>query len=195
MSHCPVIKSPHLFHKNSKRGLRLGAAALVGLFGLVSTSACTTVPTENGFLSSSDTLQAARGVRGKRLQTPPPATPVTNGAKLFIEPAVYTISADVSDSVTEPERALILNALMRSLCADTSSKFEIVETATPTQSLASDVVVEGVGAPSGPTTAVSAFDIYRLRVGVSRVVATGKVGAAIGNATSFLVPVVGLRPQ
>jgi Protein of unknown function (DUF3313) len=151
-----------------KPAMFLGRLALATTC-VVTLTACTTIPQQDGFLSKADNLQPARGVRGKRLQTPPPVTQISAGAKLFIEPALYTSTASISPTITEPERALILNALMRSICADTSSRFEIVEeAATP--------------------------DAYRLRIGVSRLVATGKVGASIGTVTGFLMPVGSLRP-
>jgi Protein of unknown function (DUF3313) len=157
---------------HDKTDTKLGmfwARAGLAIACAMSMSACTTIPTQGGFLSKSDALEPARGIRGKRLQTPPPATPIVDGAKLFIEPAVYTSTASISEAITEPERALILNALMRSMCSDTSARFEVVDDATTT-------------------------DAYRLKIGVSRVAATGRMGATIGTVSGFLLPVGSLRP-
>jgi Protein of unknown function (DUF3313) len=164
---------PHFRTQANTTSRPLSRSALrsvtAGVFGALSLTACTTIPTQDGFLTRSDGLTAAKGVRGKRLETAAPAQAISDGAKLFLEPAVFTRSAEISDNITEVERSLILNALMRSMCADTSRKFEIVD---------------------GAETA----DMYRIRIGVSRVAATGKFGAAIGNATAFVVPVIGVRP-
>jgi hypothetical protein len=148
----------------AKRAL-IGAA--FGCFSVL--GACTTIPESDDFLSKSDGLTASKGVRGKRLETLPPAREIGDGARLFLEPAILTQSAVVAENITDVERSLVLNALMRSICSDMSRKFEIVE-------------------------AADMPDTYRMRMGVSRIAATGKIGATVGNITSFVIPVVGLRP-
>jgi Protein of unknown function (DUF3313) len=141
------------------------------IFGLaILAQGCTTVPSPTGeFLSRTDKLTEAKGVRGKRLQTVAPSPPIATGTKLVIEPPTFMTTAEISPQITEPERALILNALARSACSSLSSQFEITDSATTP-------------------------DAYRLRMGVSRVVATGKVGAAIGTVSGLVSPVGGVRP-
>jgi Protein of unknown function (DUF3313) len=143
----------------------------IGAALLLVTSACTTISTSNdGFLSRTDRLEAAKGVRGKRLATPPPSPPIERGSKLQIE-AVRSVGTGVTSQLIAPaERALIENALARSACTDFSKHFEIV------------------GA------VISAPDAYRLRIGVSNIEPTGKFGAAIGTISGFVIPLSGVRP-
>jgi hypothetical protein len=132
---------------------------------------CTSVPeASQGFLTRVDTLDEAKGVRGKRLQTTAPSPAIITGSKLVIEPPIYVSGADVSGQITNPERALILNALARSACATLSSQFDVVDNTS------------------------SEISAYRLRMGVSRMTATGRVGAAIGTLTGMTNPVSGVRP-
>jgi hypothetical protein len=138
---------------------------------MLSTGACTTIPTSSdGFLSRTDNLEAAKGVRGKRLATLPPSPPIGRDSKLQIEAvrSIGTVSAP--GQITPAERALIENALARNACNDLSKHFEII---------GSDVVSP---------------DAYKLRIGLANVEPTGKFGAAVGIATSFVSPVGGLRP-
>jgi Protein of unknown function (DUF3313) len=133
-------------------------------------SACTTVPTSNdGFLSRTDRLEAAKGVRGKRLATPPPSPPIERNAKLQIEPARYVGSTPISEQITPAQRMLVENALARNACNSLSKHFDIVgnEIVSP--------------------------DAYRLRIGVTDVQPTGKFGATVGIITGFVSP-VGIRP-
>lgn len=142
---------------------------------LTSSAACTSVPdSSDEFFTRTDTLSQTKGVRGKRIQTPAPNPAIPNGAQLIIEPARFLGDADISNSISEQERGLILNALGRALCADLSSQFEIV---------------------AGPATAKppETLSPYRLRIGVSELTATGKVSAAVGTLSSFGLP-VGVRP-
>jgi Protein of unknown function (DUF3313) len=133
-------------------------------------SACTTVPTPNdNFLSRSDRLEAAKGVRGKRLATPPPKPPIAVNTPLHIEPVQFSTGAKVSVQITPEERSLIANVLARNACSDFSQHFEVVSAEASTT----------------PT--------HRLRIAITRLEATGKFGAAVGMATGFALP-IGLRP-
>jgi Protein of unknown function (DUF3313) len=198
MPYCLITKSIKINPQGTAKKSRVFATLLLGAASVASLSACTTIPKSEGFLSKADNLQPARGLRGKRLQTPPPAVQIADGTKLIIEPAVFTSNATISDTITEPERALILNALMRSICSGASAKFDITERVEATgaadaQGTASTGVTTGGAIPNTPTASIFA-DAYRLRTGVSRLIATGKVGAAIGNVTNFVVPTGGIRP-
>jgi hypothetical protein len=140
------------------------------IVALGATSACTSVPVAgDDFLSSSNRLEAAKGMRGKRLATPPPSPPIEAGAKLRIIPVQFTQSAFVSEQITPAERALIENVLARNACKDFSKHFEIVETSE------ADL----------PT--------FQLRIGISSLAATGKIGAGVGVVTGMASP-IGLRP-
>jgi Protein of unknown function (DUF3313) len=138
---------------------------------MLSTGACTTIPTSNdGFLSRTDNLEAAKGVRGKRLATPPPSPPIGRDSKLQIEAVRSVSNVSPPGQITPAERALIENALARNACNDLSKQFEII---------GSDVVSP---------------DAYKLRIGVTNLEPTSKFGAAVGTASGFLIPVVGIRP-
>jgi hypothetical protein len=143
----------------------------IGIGLLLSMSACTTIPSSgDGFLSRTDRLEAAKGLRGKRLATPPPSPPIQRGSKLQIE-AVRSVGIGVtSQPITPAERALIENALARSACTDFSKHFEIIG------------------------SEISAPDAYKLRIGVSNIEPTGKLGAAIGTLSGFVIPLSGIRP-
>lgn len=131
---------------------------------------CTTIPeAADNNLSRTDTLSTSKGMRGKRLQTAAPNPPIPVGAKLRIQTASFVDDADISTQITEPERALILNALDRNSCEALSAQFDIIDDA-------------------------ATADTYILRTHVTQLKATGKVGAAIGNISGFLIPVTGVRP-
>lgn len=131
---------------------------------------CTTIPeAADNNLSRTDTLSATKGVRGKRLQTISPNPPIPANAKLRIQTARFMDDADISEQITAPERALILNALDRNSCGAFSAQFDIIDDESVT-------------------------DTYVLRTRVTQLKATGKVGAAIGNVTGFLIPLTGVRP-
>ena len=138
---------------------------------MLGTSACTTIPTSNeGFMSRTDILEAAKGVHGKRLATPPPSPPIERGNKLQID-AVRSVGQETTpQQITSAERALIENALARNACNDFSKHFEVI---------GSDVVSE---------------DAYRLRIGVTRLEPTGKFGAAVGTVTGLASPLTVVRP-
>jgi Protein of unknown function (DUF3313) len=134
-------------------------------------SACTTAPkSSDGFLTRADNLEAAKGVRGKRLATPPPSPPIERGSKLQIEAVRSVGNVSSPQTITPAERALIENALARNACNDLSKHFDII---------GSDVV---------------SHDAYKLRIGVTNVEPTGKFGAAVGIATGFVLLVGGVRP-
>jgi Protein of unknown function (DUF3313) len=128
------------------------------------TSACTTVPSPSSdFLSRSDTLQVAEGLLSKRLATPP-TLPIGANAKLRIAPVIFVAGATTSDEISQAERSLIKNALARNACNDFSKHFEILDAqsaATPT---------------------------HQLRIGITRLEATGKLGAALGMFGSVRPP-------
>jgi hypothetical protein len=137
---------------------------------LLGATACTTIPrSSDGFLTRVDGLQAAKGVRGKRLATPPPSPPIERGKKLQID-AVRSVGTDTTSyQITTAERALIENALARNACNDLSKHFEII---------GSDI--------SDP-------EAYKLRIGVTKLEPTGRIGAAVGTASGFALP-IGIRP-
>jgi hypothetical protein len=146
------------------------ALTIIGT-SMLAASACTTVPKSNdGFLSRTDRLEAAKGMRGKRLATPPPSPPIERNSKLQIERVVSVGNVTAPQQITPAERALIENALARNACNDLSKHFDII---------ASDVV---------------STDAYKLRIGLINLEPTGKFGAAVGIATGFFSPVGGVRP-
>jgi Protein of unknown function (DUF3313) len=194
MPYCLITKSIKINPQGTAKKSRVFTTLLLGAASVASLSACTTIPKSEGFLSKADNLQPARGLRGKRLQTPPPAVQIADGTKLIIEPAIFTSNATISDTITEPERALILNALMRSICSDASAKFDITERVNTTGAVDAQATATTSDATPNTPTASTAADAYRLRTGVSRLIATGKVGAAIGNVTNFVIPTGGIRP-
>ncbi len=147
---------------------RIASTALT--FSLV-VSGCTTVPIPSSdFLSRTTTLGAATGSSTKRLATPPPSPPIEQNAKLTIDAVRYTSENEISENITPAERSLVANALSRSACENFSRQFEIVDT--------------GAAPPSG----------YTLRIGITHVEATGKLGAAFGMATDLASPIGGIRP-
>ncbi len=134
-------------------------------------SACTTIPTSSdGFLTRTDNLESPKGVRGKRLATPPPSPPIERGNKLQIDAVRSVGTGAKSQSITAAERALIENALARNACNDFSKHFEII---------GSDI---------------SAPEAYKLRIGVTDLEPTGRFGASVGNVTGFVIPISGIRP-
>jgi Protein of unknown function (DUF3313) len=136
----------------------------------IATSACTTVPTvSDGFLSRNDRLEAAKGLRGKRLATPAPTPPLALNTPLCVEPVQFSTGAVVSTQISPAERALIENVLARNACKDFSKHFDIL---------------------SPDAVSVSA---YHLRMAITRLEATNKLGAAIGVATNIALP-IGVRP-
>lgn len=150
--------------------MKTSLLTLTLLFSLAA-SACTTVPTPStGFLSRTDKLETAKGVRGKRLATPPPSPPVEKNMTLRIDAVRFIEGATVFPAITQAERDLIVNVLARNACRDFSRHFDIVNT----------------GAPLPPS--------YHLRMGIARLDATNKLGAAVGVATSLALPISGLRP-
>lgn len=131
---------------------------------------CTTIPNAGDHnLSRTDTLSAAKGIRGKRLQTSAPNPPIAKGTKLRIQTAQFMDDAVISEQITAPERALILNALNRNSCNALSDQFEVI-------------------------TDESATDAYVLQTRVTQLKATNKVGAAIGTISGYALPLVGVRP-
>jgi hypothetical protein len=140
--------------------------ALAVAIGAITLSAsCTTAPTRNGYLTTYDGLASEKGIRGKRLSTPP-ASGLPEDAPLVIDSLVYAPGAAVSDALTEKDRALLLNQFGRALCAGLSKPFAI-----------------GPAAPGA----------YRLRAAVTEARATGRLGAAASTAMTLGLP-IGVRP-
>jgi hypothetical protein len=132
---------------------------------------CTTIPTPSAdFSSNGAALESATGLRTKRLATLPPNPPIEFNAKLMIDAVQYLSQPETFNAITLKERSLVANALSRSACKYFSRHFEIVD------------------ASSAPPS------IYTLRIRVTRLDATSRLGAAFGIASGVASPFGGIRP-
>ena len=146
-------------------------AALVSLSALV--VACTTLPDEQTpFRQNHPELTKASGFRAKILASPPPEPAIERGAALVIDPISLSAQDATAAGITADQAAILKLALGRHVCTALSDQFDIV-------------------AADGAAQAASA---YRLKAAISEVIPTGRVGAAIGNATAMVSPLTGVRP-
>lgn len=144
------------------------APVLLILSALVG-AGCTSVPTPSTeFQASGDALSAAKGFRSKRIATAPPNPPVPEGAILTLKDVTFSDSVANSQRLSRDNLELVANALARNICSDLSKQFEISD--------APDVK-----------------DAYSLRMKITQLTPTSRLGTLVGTATGLVAP-IGVRP-
>lgn len=146
-----------------KRTLSVAPAVMAAM----SVAAChTTAAPQSGYLTAYDGMERKGRNAGVALvQRRDDAA--SDGVRLvFIEPAVF--AQGVGATLSENERAMVLNEVDRQICFEVSERFAISPSPSP--------------------------DAATIRTAVVRLHPTGRVGSVVSAAVGYFVPVVSLRP-
>ena len=141
--------------------------AMTAALGALGLTACAMTDLQpSGLLSNYDALETRQDTVRAAIQQRRDDTMASNIERLFIEPSA--LAPGTGDGLTDLERGLVLREVDRQVCYELSERFTVLASPVP--------------------------DAGRVRVLVTRITPTGRVGSAASAASGFFIPgPIGLR--